>query len=191
MQGTATLNLLASELRQTPLWEQAIVPIYISAIKLLSSKLNADGGEFTPFSGALMHAMLQSIAQTESSDLVKEAQLALTQGPDAMFRDEFTAPVQTYLGILARDPLPGKLGLKILACAMTAIYAELKRPNLDEKSVLLALALLFQAYKVRADFTVRVAMLRPFFTLLFTTMQDQKLSGQARNQSVDIFYQVF
>ena len=96
MQGTATVNLITTEMRQTGLWDQAIIPVYISAIQVLTSKLNSGDTEFTAFSGALMHALLQAIAQTDdSSALILETQLALTQGPEAFFRDEFSVPVQT------------------------------------------------------------------------------------------------
>ena len=72
---------------------------------------------------------------------------------------------------MARDPLPGKLGQAILASTFTTVYQELlTKEEVDEKSILLSLALLLQAYKVRADFAVRVTMLRPFFTMLFSTM---------------------
>ena len=75
--------------------------------------------------------------------MILEAQLALTCDKNAFFRDKFTAPLQTQLGIMARDPISGKLGYLILSSTFTAIYEELTtQEQVDEKSILLALALL-------------------------------------------------
>ena len=73
MQGTQMVNLITSEMKQSALWDQAIVPVYISAVQVLQSRLRTGDFEFTPFSGALMHAMLQAVSQTNSQTLILEA----------------------------------------------------------------------------------------------------------------------
>lgn len=138
--------------------------------------------------GYLIQQMLVAFSQTKDQTTSIEARLALTSGDHPMFTDSLTTQAQEMLKQSARDPLTGAVGQSIITQVVVGAYTELKKDKPDERAVLLALAFMLQFFKNKADCNLRVTLLRPLFTILFTAMQASSFSAQARNQSVDILH---
>ena len=84
MHGTNTINCMSGDEAAS----KALLSAYLGAIRLNSAKK----AEFSPFSGALIHAILVSIAKMveNKQDLVREASLALTSGEMNLLADTMT-----------------------------------------------------------------------------------------------------
>ena len=140
IESTKIVNMIASEFKESELKDRAVIPVYICAVKSMANKLNQEY-EYTAFSGALLHAIMQAISQTKQPNLLLQARIALSTDQSAFFSDSLSTAVQTQLGIMVRDPLPDEIGKHIIVCTLSALYKELQKDTADEKAILLALAL--------------------------------------------------
>ena len=140
----------------------------------------------------LVHTVLKKLSLTKKLESIAIASLALSNGVLGNYSSpKFAA--ETLM--LARDPIVGVLGHQTLIAIFCKLRVELEsRAELStaaQEQVLYMLGCLMKAYMGGMQPETRIAFLQPFFTMIFSSMQNHNLSPQTRNKVLEIMYGVF